>query len=455
MAGLFDSGRTKGILAGNAALILIILAALGIRTILFVSLRPWDNDVVERRVLVDDARSYHYLASSIVETGTFEKFDSGFFLRTPGYPLFIAGIYRASGHRTWVVLIMQIIIDSLMVLIVYGIASELEFTRRTRLIASALYAISLIPAIGSIKLLSEVLFTFLFALSIMWFIRGLKRGGARLFLLIGLTLGAAALVRPIALSFVIVYLAVLALSRIRARTMITGSTVLLLAFLAVLAPWQARNYQIFGRYALSNLAGINFCRCNVALTKAYAEGITLADARAELEGTSFVGVTDPFERSDIYSNIALDYIRDNSAVFAKYHAKGCVQTFVTTARGGILDIMGRPVVRRDNTPLRDGFMPRIVERLKNAREELFLAPVLAAGQVIVYLTAILGLVLMIRGKQTTLALLLTLAIAYFTLIPGIFSLSRFRIPVIPLYLVLSARGIDQIITRWKRIREVP
>lgn len=92
MALPFDSGRTKGILAGNTALVLIILAALGIRTILFVSLRPWDDNVVERRVLTDDARSYHFLASSIVETGTFEQFDSGFYLRTPGYPLLIAGI---------------------------------------------------------------------------------------------------------------------------------------------------------------------------------------------------------------------------------------------------------------------------------------------------------------------------------------------------------------------------
>jgi hypothetical protein len=104
MALPFDSGRTKGVIAGNWALILIILAALGIRTIFFVSLKPWDNDVAEHRVLTDDARSYHFLATGIAETGTFDRFDGGFYLRTPGYPLFIAGVYIFSGQRPWVVL---------------------------------------------------------------------------------------------------------------------------------------------------------------------------------------------------------------------------------------------------------------------------------------------------------------------------------------------------------------
>lgn len=348
MALPFDPGRTKGILAGKTVLVLIILAALGIRTILLVSLRPWDDDIVERRVLVDDARSYHYLATRIIETGTFEKFDSGFYLRTPGYPLFLAGIYRTFGHYVWLVLLMQIIIDSLTVLVVYGIARELEFKRRTILIASALYAAALIPAICLVKFYSETLFTFLFALS-----------------------------------------------RIRIRTRAVGTTAFFFAFFVVILPWQARNNHIFGRYALSNLAGTNLCRCNVALTKTYAEGISLADARAELEGTALAGVTDPFERSDIYCGIALDYIRNNAGVFAEYHAKGCVQTFVTTARGGIFDIM-----------------------------------------------ALLGLYLMIRGKERIFALLFILAIAYFTFIPGVFSLCRFRIPVIPIYMIAAACGIS-------------
>ncbi len=453
MALPFDSGRTKGILASKTVLVLIILAALGIRTILFVSLGPWDDDVVERRVLTDDARSYHFLASSIVELGTFEQFDSGFYLRTPGYPLFIAGIYRTFGHHVWLVLLLQVIIDSLTVLVVYGIARELEFKRRTRLIASALYAAALIPAVCSVKLYSETLFTFIFALSMIWFIRGLKRGGTRWFLFCGLALGAAVLIRPMAFCFVIVYLAVLALLKKRSRAMVTGSLVLLLAFLVILAPWQARNYRIFGRYALSNLAGINCCRCNVAMTKAYAEGITLADARTALEGTSFAGVTDPFERSDIYSKIAFDYIRDNCAVFAKFHARGCLQTFVTTAKGGILNITGRQVVCCGDMPLREGFIPRIVERLKHARDEYFLVPVLAADQMIVYSMALLGLYLMIRGKNRIYALLFILAIAYFTLIPGVFSLCRFRIPVIPIYMIAAAVGIDHTIIKWKNIRK--
>lgn len=454
MAQPFDPGRTRGVGTTRLVLILIILAALGIRAILFVALEPWDTDVVERRVLTDDARSYHYLATSIIETGTFTKFDSGFYLRTPGYPLFIAGTYLLFDHHTWAVLLLQIIIDSLTVLVIYGITMELGFGKRKRLIASALYAIALIPAVCSVKLYSETLFTFLFALSMMWFIRGLKRGGTRWFLYCGLALGAATLVRPLALSFVLVYLIVLAFSKVKGRTKAVGVVALFLAFFVVIIPWEARNNHVFGRYALSNLAGTNLCRCNVALTKAYAEGISLADARAELEGTALAGVTDPFERSDIYCNIARDYISNNTGVFAKYHAKGCVQTFVTTARGGLFDVMGRPVVRRDDMPLRAGFIPRTIERLENSKDEYFIAPLLATGQMIIYATALLGLYLMIRGKDRLYAVLFILAIAYFTITPGVFSLCRFRIPVIPIYLIAAARGMDHVVMRLKRGREV-
>ena len=286
----------------------------------------------------------------------------------------------------------------------------------------------------------------------MWFIRGLKRGGMRWFLYCGLALGAATMVRPLALSFVLVYLGVLAFSKVRGRSKAVGATALFFAFFVVIIPWQARNNNVFGRYALSNLAGTNLCRCNVALTKAYAEGISLADARAELEGTAFAGVTDPFERSDIYCGIALDYIRSNAGVFAKYHAKGCVQTFVTTAKGGIFDIMGRPVVRRDDMPLRAGFIPRTLERLGKSKEEYFIAPLLAAGQVIVYAMALLGLYLMIRGKDRLYAVLFILAIAYFTITPGVFSLCRFRIPVTPLYMIAAAKGMDHVVVRIKERR---
>ena len=442
MAQPFDSGRTRGTPTTRLVLALIILAALGIRAILFVSLEPWDADVVERRVLTDDARSYHYLATSIIDTGTFEKFDSGFYLRTPGYPLFIAGVYLFAGQRPWVVLLLQIIIDSLIVLVIYGIVRELGMRRRTRLFAAGLYAVALIPAVCSVKLYSETLFTLLLMLSVLWFIRGLKREGTKWFAYCGLALGAATLVRPLALSFVIIYLAVLALSKTGIRMKAVGATTLFLAFFAVILPWQARNYGLFGRYALSNLAGTNLCMCNVALTRAYAEGITLADARAGLEETALAGVTDPFERSDIYCRIAIDYIRDNPVVFAKYHLKGCVQTFVTTARGGLFDIMGRPVVDHDDMPLRAGFIPRILERLENSKDEYFIAPVLAAGQAIVYAMALLGLYLMLCGKDRIYAVLFILAIAYFTFTPGVFSLCRFRIPVIPLLVITAACGIS-------------
>src|SRR5674476_551093 len=73
----------------SKGLLLIILLAFVIRIVLFVSLKPWDNEVVKQSVIIGDALEYHPLALSLLSDKSFEGFNA---LRTPGYPLFIAPV---------------------------------------------------------------------------------------------------------------------------------------------------------------------------------------------------------------------------------------------------------------------------------------------------------------------------------------------------------------------------
>ena len=266
----------------------------------------------------------------------------------------------------------------------------------------------------------------------------------------GLVLGLATLVRPFALTFVLVYLLVIFFSRLEPGRRVVGAAALLYIFMAVVVPWQGRNYRVFGRFALSNLAGTNLCRCNVALTKAYSEGISLEAARVELEGNRLAGITDPFEISDIYMGIASGYIRENPAVFAKYHVTGCMQTYATTARSCLLRILGIRAAPCDVMLLRDGPTVWAAARLRAAEREYFIGPVLFLGQLIIYAAAILGLYLMMRGRQRLYAILFILTIAFFTMVPGVFSLCRFRIPAIPLYMIAAAGGLSHALDTVRR-----
>jgi hypothetical protein len=53
----------------------------------FISLPPWDKDVLNNSIMVlADASEYNHLALSVLDNKSFENFGT---LRTPGYPVFI------------------------------------------------------------------------------------------------------------------------------------------------------------------------------------------------------------------------------------------------------------------------------------------------------------------------------------------------------------------------------
>jgi hypothetical protein len=54
--------------------LLIIILAFAIRILFFVSLGPWNNEVVENTVITTDAIEYNQLALSLLDNKSFEGF---------------------------------------------------------------------------------------------------------------------------------------------------------------------------------------------------------------------------------------------------------------------------------------------------------------------------------------------------------------------------------------------
>ena len=90
----------------NKCLIITICFAIVLRLLFFFSIKPWDEQVVKNRILIDDAIGYHNLALDILEDVSFSSFSST--QRTPGYPFFVAIIYSLFGVLPWVVLFVQL-----------------------------------------------------------------------------------------------------------------------------------------------------------------------------------------------------------------------------------------------------------------------------------------------------------------------------------------------------------
>lgn len=415
-------------------LLLICLFALFIRIYLFTAFRLWDEQVVQDKVIVGDAAGYNVLALGILDTRTFSDFGA---FRTPIYPLFIAFIYFLFGIKPWIVLLLQLFLDTGIAIIVYFIAKEIFESKPIAFISAFLYSISFPSAYYSTRLLTEVPFTFVFTLAILIFIKGLKKKRLLDFALTGIFIGLATLTRPIAYYFPLVLLIVLTFSDSRAVQKLRNMVIMIIAFLIVVSVWQIRNLHVYGYYALTQQQGGNLLAINAAVTKADVEGISRVEARDKLIGHSLQGVTNLFKKSEICRKIAISYILQHPLVYIKCSFKGTVRMFLGMGRAGMSELLGITTEPPVITESLSYSASRIIE---NFYYELPII-LLSIKQTIEYLFVFLGIIIMYFKDKKIFLLLLIMATLYFVVLTGPLGNSRYRVPIIPFYLIIGAKGI--------------
>lgn len=437
----------KDFAAHNKIIICIVLLGLLIRLAFFLAARPWDEQVVNTTLLRNDARNYYDFAISILNERDFSSFADAF--RIPGYPLFLAAVFFLFGHSVWVALAVQLVLDIGTVIITYRIAEALFESKRIQCIAAFLYSLSFLAAAYAVKVDWVTTFSFVFSLTILIFIRAWKESKIRWYAATGFGLGIATMIGPIAQFFPLVIGAVLVLQRRRFVAKTYSFLVMILVFLAVLAPWQLRNMHVFGHYALTTAMGRSLCRWAVPTVMADIENISGDEARSRLLGTSVEGIDNPFERSKIMRKKALEYISKNKKNYLKYYVKGDLYMFTGTAKGDILQAFTSRRPEPDGYQAKERTTDRII---KNARNEYFLTPILGTWQLLEYLFFLAGLLAMYRKDMKLLAAFFFLIILYWCAVTGVLAVSRYRVPIIPAYLVVSAKGISELVDFSKRKR---
>lgn len=239
------------------ALVLIVVG-LGFR--LFISLRLPNDEP-------DDGRLYARIAMNIVERGRYsieteEPFPPTY-IRMPGYPLFLAGVYSVFGaDNNRAVRVVQAVLDTITCMLVALLAMAWcpdkwprDQRRRAGLFALGLAVICPFPAIYVATILTETSATLLATLCALAATLGMKsanyRNSAAWWVLAGLAGGAVTLFRPDGAMFVAAVGSTLVLAGLR-RTRASWARILLcgvalsLGFAAALAPWAMRNARVFG-----------------------------------------------------------------------------------------------------------------------------------------------------------------------------------------------------------------
>ena len=458
------------LLKSKRVIIFILLIGLVVRLFFFFVLTPWDRQALEQTTeqLHFDAAKYNSLALSIWKTNSLKDFGV---TRTPGYPFLIAFFYYLFGlGGAWLVLIFQIILDLITVYLVYLIGKRISSSLWVGPAAAFLYATSFPTALYSNLLLTEIPFAFFIILTVWLLIRALGHPQKSFWLLgvSGLTLGIATLIRPLSQYLpivIILFWLIVALyqRKIPSTRKTLGRSVgevaiFLFVFIIVISPWLIRNKNLYGYWSLSVIGGWNICAYNASYLKSDIEGISIVEAQ-EYFKREREGYDNTFAAVDNCKQKAIKYILSNLTHYIPLHLKGTLNIFLGVGRADILYLLGKEVPSRDF--LQGNLTTKIIEEIKHSKEQYFLVPILGIRQLLEYLLFLIGVVVLFarptakrakkNGRNRKLsALLIILFFVYLTILIGPVGYSRFRIPIVPLYLLFSAYGLIFVISKLRR-----
>jgi 4-amino-4-deoxy-L-arabinose transferase-like glycosyltransferase len=211
-----------------------------------------------------DQDGYRRLGQVLAATGKFTRFpDAPRFvpevLRTPLYPLFVAGVYRLFGVHQLPVAIAQTAVFVLVCIVVYAIARRVTSEPLAIAAAAATALFPPIPYFGAL-VMTEVLTTLLFTCSMWLAVTAVSGRGRSRFAWLGVMIALTTLSRPVFVLFPFalasVGLVVFPLMGVRRRPRVTQWSIMIAAFALTMAPWFAYNYTTLGRFTLSPAGGV-------------------------------------------------------------------------------------------------------------------------------------------------------------------------------------------------------
>ena len=233
----------------------------------------WPNDAP------DDSKTYARIARNLLEQHSFSDAEAPPYeptlIRLPGYPLFLAAIYKVFGHaNNGAVRIAQALIDTatcgLIALLAFYWEPDPDRKRAAAIAALALAAVCPFTAIYSATVLTEVPTMFLAVAMCVAATVGFRRNfttedteesksnrnlkqALLWWLVAGLLGGAAVLIRPDSGLFVAAIGLTLAITgairfRHHLRKTFAAGAIFSIAFVLVLTPWTIRNARVFHRF---------------------------------------------------------------------------------------------------------------------------------------------------------------------------------------------------------------
>lgn len=260
------------------------------RLIVLVVMVVKTGDRFKDLLLTGDSFSYYHLAFNLKYFFSLTILDTPFFsdalLRTPGYPLFVSGIFNLFNNNLVALLSIQALLSGLTAVLIYRISNLIKLPSFVGLGAAMLFAVEPTIALFSNAVITETLFLFLMLLFFYLLFSG--KTTKRHYLLLGIIFGFNILVRPVMYPYLSIISALIGLYiwknlGYNFRKVFVSLLLFIVGVYIMVFPWIMRNKIAFDSWKVSSISGVHLYYSYAVPFYAYLNGIKKDDAVKEID----------------------------------------------------------------------------------------------------------------------------------------------------------------------------
>lgn len=270
-------------------------------------------------LIFGDTARYLSLAESML-SGEGYFYEGGFeAYRPPGYPIYLL-IFKWFGLPLWMASVLQMLVASLIPALVWVLAVYNLGLKKWVGNAAALFAsIEPVQLFYSVVLLPDVLYAFLFLLSLVLLIKWMKNPKILPIIYAGLVTGVSVYFRPVGLYFAIVVSLSLILYLFIHKRFLKKYLLHLFIFIMLvalcMAPWVIRNHVVFGEPSFVSASAFNLYIYGAVSTQSVVDGVEYEETRVRFLETFRKEAPFPEKPQSLYNK---DYLieRSKGVIFA-------------------------------------------------------------------------------------------------------------------------------------------
>ncbi len=424
----------------------VIAAAVLLRLILFVIIQPWNLEFETHQLFYYDPQEYHELAKAMLG---WDFLDNT--IRTPGYPVFIAFFYWIFGVNLPLVYAVQLMLSVFSVFMTYKIA-RMFFGEKTSLVAGSLLALDPHLILFSFNLLSEALFIPVILVMTYYLIKYYQTETLKYLLIATVFMAASAYIRPVTLYLAPAMLPLyLILGKGSWKQKLKSWGLMTALFFVLLSPWYMRNYVKFDSWSFCTTGGYNILYVYAAsIDYANRDGGTMDEVWSSIGGKvdSISGGpgANPFTVEKAQRDIGLEMIKKDPVTLIQNHFIGVFNIFFSISSYRISKLLGIEEVQLTGSYYGETNVSKIGSFIKEKGVfSIFLTVAFMILFVVEYSTAILGAIVLAKEKNYVLLFTSLFLLVYLLGLTGLFGFqARFKLPLMPYYLLFSAYGMFTI-----------